>query len=82
MTEPETAWDVFFESEGGNPLSLTEEEQKEFKIAILDLNYEELFKPLFRRHEDFVKVTKMNYLIVIVLLSISIALNLIREFGW
>ncbi len=78
MSEPNTAWDVFFDPEGDNPLQLDEEEAKLLKTAILDLNYEELYKPLWRRHVEFQKSVNRFYIITVALQLILIAILLMK----
>ena len=63
-------------------LDLREDDAKEFRQAVMNLVYEDLFKPLWKQHEDYVKATNRSYVIVAVLLTISIALSLIRESRW
>ncbi|SNQ61891.1 hypothetical protein [Candidatus Methanoperedens nitratireducens] len=63
-------------------LNVDEEEARELRNAIMNLNYEELYLPLWRRHEEFMRTTKRTYIILIVLLSIVTALDLIRLFRW
>ncbi len=58
-------------------LNFDEEEAKAFRLAIMNLIYEDLFKPLWRRHEEFVRATKLNYIILSMLLLTSIALQII-----
>lgn len=78
MTSPEDEFDDAVQ----DLLNLDAEEIGIFRGAILDLNYEVLYKQIWKNQEEFARITKRNYLIVIVLLSISIVLNLIREFRW
>lgn len=65
----------------GSLLNLDEEEAKEFRQAVMNLVYEDLFKPLWQRHEEFVRKTKRTYFILIRLQVILIAL-LLRSWLW
>lgn len=59
-------------------LILEEEDAKAFRIAVMDLIYEDLFKPLWQRHEEFVKTTKRTYKAIIVLQVVLVALLLMN----
>ncbi|KPQ42214.1 MAG: hypothetical protein MPEBLZ_03236, partial [Candidatus Methanoperedens nitroreducens] len=55
---------------------IKKEEAKAIRTAILDLVCEEIYKPFFRRHEEFVRITNRNYLLLVVLQLILIAILL------
>ncbi len=77
MSNPQTEFDDAVMA----MFQLDEEEVKEFRNAIMNLNYETLYKPLWNRHFEFVRKTKRNYIILVVLLSVSIGLQ-IRHWLW
>ncbi len=78
MSNPE---DELFDNFAIGQFQMDEEEAKDFRMAVLNINYETLYKPLWNRHFEFVRTTKRNYIILIVLLSVSIGLQ-IRHWLW
>ena len=73
MSTPE---DERFDEAAISLLNMDEEDAKALRVAVLDLNYETLFKPLWQRQSDYMKKTQRVYAILIVLLFISIAIQL------
>lgn len=74
MTETEER----FDDTVGHVLSLDEEEAKYLREAVLELNYETLYKQLWKRQEEFARITTRNYFIVIALQVILLALYVIE----
>ncbi len=82
MSEATTGPQDEFDSVVIESLQLDEEEARELRNAIMNLNYEEFYKPLWRRHEEFVRKTKLNYIILSMLLLTSIALQIVSWLWW
>lgn len=61
-------------------LQLDEEGVKTLRDAILNLNYELLYKTLWEQHEKYVRTVNRSYICLVVAMSVLIVLELIRWF--
>lgn len=57
-------------------LGLDEEDAKAFRLAVMNLAYEDLFKPLFQRHEEFKNAVFRFFYVTVALQLILIAILL------